>query len=297
MHVDAQLTQVLGDCLAACDTPVVISEAGDDLPIVYVNPAFEAMTGYRAEDVLGRNCRFLQGMDTDPATVRTLTEHLGAGAFVQVRLLNYRADGTPFWCELHLSPVRDAAGAVTRFIGIQHDVTAEVTRLQQATEAATRDALTGLMNRSAFAAATERELVRATRHRRSAGVLFLDVDRFKQVNDTFGHATGDAYLEHLARTLEHHLRGEDISARHAGDEFTVLLTDLPAGPAAAAAAIERAARHLSAALAEPFVVDGARHRVAVTIGRALFPHDGATVQQLLAEADADMYQRKRAAAG
>lgn len=301
MHVDVDdaMARRLADCLVAADTPVVVVDAVDDLPIVFANAAFETMTGYRANELLGRNCRLLQGRDTDPDAVRTIREQLAAGRPVQVPLLNYRADQTPFWCNVHISPVRDTTGRVVRFISVQHDITTAVTQLREATRAATSDPLTGLMNRNAFAAQTERELLRAARHDRAAGVLFLDIDQFKQVNDTHGHTVGDAYLTHVADTLRTHLRREDTSARHGGDEFTVLLTDLPAGPAAQTAA-DTAAAHLRSALSQPFTLHGTHnhehhdthHRLAVSIGRALFPHDATTVPGLISHADADMYRHK-----
>jgi diguanylate cyclase (GGDEF)-like protein/PAS domain S-box-containing protein len=264
-----------------------------DFPIVYVNPAFEALTGYRAEDVLGRNCRLLQGPGSDPRTITEIGRRLRAGQFVRVRILNYRADGSAFWCELHISAVRDTDGRVSRFVAIQHDATDEVTLLEEMSRAATLDPLTGLMNRTAFAAAMERELARAHRHDRAVGVLFLDVDRFKQVNDTHGHPVGDQYLLHVARTLRLHLRGEDVCARHGGDEFTVLLSDLPHGAAGAEAAAS-IVRELRAALDTPFTLGVTRHRPSVTVGLALYPSDATTGHELVLEADADMYRRKHA---
>ena len=294
MHVDAEMAQVLAQCLTASDTAVVVTDAADDMPIVYVNAAFEVLTGYRADVVLGRNCRLLQGVDTDPAAVRAIGERLRSGEFAKERLINYRADGTPFWCEVRISAVRDTTGTVVRFIGVQHDVTDEVVLLQDATRAAASDPLTGLMNRTAFAGQAELELLRAARHGRAACMLFLDVNQFKMVNDTHGHDVGDAYLQHVARTLDHQLRHGDLAARHGGDEFTVLLTDLPAG-AAAATAVDIAVTHLRAALSNAFEHDGVRHRAAVTVGRALFPRDGSTVRELITHADSDMYDVKRSA--
>jgi diguanylate cyclase (GGDEF)-like protein len=134
--------------------------------------------------------------------------------------------------------------------------------------------------------------VRAHRHHRGVGVLFLDVDRFKQVNDTHGHQTGDRYLMNVAAVLREHLRGEDISARHGGDEFTVLLSDLPAGADGAHAA-ESIVRHLCSALSAPVTLNGTVHRPSVTIGQALYPADATTSLELIASADADMYRRRR----
>lgn len=291
MQIDADLAQMLVESLEASDTPVVIADAADDFPIVYVNAAFESLTGYQADDVLGRNCRLLQGPGSDPRTITDIGRRLRAGQFVRARLLNYRADGSAFWCELHISAIRDTDGHVSRFIAVQHDVTGEVTLLEEMTRAATLDPLTGLMNRTAFAAAMERELARAHRHDRAAGVLFLDVDRFKQVNDTHGHSVGDQYLLHVARTLRLHLRGEDVCARHGGDEFTVLLSDLPHGTAGTEAA-SSIVTQLRSALDAPFLLGETVHRPSVTVGHAIYPSDATTGHELVLKADADMYRQK-----
>ncbi len=293
MHIDADMAQTIIESVRASDTSIVISEAVDDFPIIYVNAAFEALTGYRAEDILGRNCRLLQGPGSDPDTIMSIGRRLREGQSVRDRLLNYRADSSAFWCELHISVVRDPDGQITRYIAVQHDVTDDMALLDKITRAATLDPLTRLMNRTTFAAAMERELVRAHRHDRAAGVLFLDVDGFKQVNDAYGHPVGDQYLLHVATTLREQLRGVDLAARHGGDEFTVLLTDLPPdgeGVDALASIVE----HLRSALNKPFRLDGTLHRPSVTIGRARYPADGSTGNELVAHADGDMYLRKPA---
>jgi PAS domain S-box-containing protein len=102
----------------------MITDSGQaDNPVIYTSPAFERITGFKLEEVLGRNCRFLQGKDTDPAAVTQLKEAIRAGVKCSVELLNYRKDGTPFWNELSISPVRDTAGRLTHFVGVQADVT------------------------------------------------------------------------------------------------------------------------------------------------------------------------------
>lgn len=113
--------------LAACAEGITIADARlPDHPLIYINAGFERLTGYSAAEVLGRNCRFLQGSGTDPDTVETLRQAIRAQREVTVQLLNYRKDGTPFWNRLSITPVRDAAGLVTHLIGVQSDVTAEV---------------------------------------------------------------------------------------------------------------------------------------------------------------------------
>ena len=117
--------RLLGGGLASAVDGIIIADARrPDIPIVYANPAFLLLTGYSEEEVLGRNCRFLQGADTDPAAVTEIREALRAGELCRVPLLNYRKDHTPFWNDLVISPMRDEAGAVTHFVGVQHDATA-----------------------------------------------------------------------------------------------------------------------------------------------------------------------------
>jgi diguanylate cyclase (GGDEF)-like protein/PAS domain S-box-containing protein len=287
---DPDLARLLAWCVTGSDMPFTVVDAtAPDMPLVYVNAAFEVMTGYQAGAAIGRNPRFLQGPRTDPAVAHDLGHQLREGRSAHARLVNYRADGTPFWNEMHIYAVRDPAGRVAYFTGTQRDVTTEVSETQKLKDAATRDPLTRLLNRTSFAAEVERELARAARHTSSVGLLFMDIDRFKSVNDTHGHHVGDGYLIHVAETLRHRLRRQDLAARHAGDEFTVLLTDLPANGTDAAAHV---VADLHTAVAQPFTVDGVPHRVSVTIGTALFPRDGTTLRDLLAHADTDMYARK-----
>lgn len=282
---------LLSFCIAAADTPITIADAlGADHPLVYVNRAFEVMTGYAAQDVLGRNARFLQGPATDRAAVHAMGAGLRSGRFTRVRLLNYRADGTSFWNDVHISVARDSTGTVTHFMGVQHDVTPEVEAQTRAVQAMTRDPLTGLLNRAAFDDALHRVLERAAAAGTAAAVLFLDIDAFKGVNDVHGHLVGDVYLTHAARCLQSRLREQDVVGRRGGDEFVAVLAGVPGD---AAHAVDRVVADLDAALREPFTVDEAVHRMTVSIGAAVFPRDGTTARDLVRHADAAMYRRKR----
>jgi diguanylate cyclase (GGDEF)-like protein/PAS domain S-box-containing protein len=285
------LGALLVACVSATETAVSVMDAtSPDLPLLYVNPAFERMTGYSAAEAVGRDVGFLHGPATDPDTVRAIADGAEAGRHTRARLVHYRADGTPFWVEVRISPVRDDDGVVTRFVAVHHDVSVEVSAEREAAYAAARDALTGLLNRSAFVAHLERELSRAQRQGGAVGVLFLDVDSFKAVNDTYGHLVGDGYLLHVAECLRQRLRGQDAAARVGGDEFVALLADLPDDGADSAAHV---VADLRRALAGPFGVDGVEHTAHVSVGTALFPRDGLTVRDLVACADADMYRGKR----
>jgi len=290
------VTALIMASVAASTTTVVVCDASaPDLPLVYVNAAFTALTGYTEAQALGRNCRFLQGPGTDPVTVRAIGDAVRGGDPVECRLLNYRADGAAFWNELRISPVHDAHGSITHFMATQRDVTDEMTARVADRRAATRDPLTGLLNRTVFVEQLEHELGRAARHGTAVGVLFADVDHFKEVNDTRGHQFGDELLRHVSHRLREDLRAQDAAARLGGDEFAALITDLPTDRAhddvaAVVADLERS-------LAQPVLVDGAEYRVTVSIGAAVHTAGSVTARRLLEEADAAMYARKRQAAG
>ena len=270
--------------LAAATSGVVITDARrPDNPVVYVNPAFERMTGYAQAEMLGRNCRLLQGPQTDPATVRVLGEALRAGAEVRATLVNYRRDGSPFWCELNLAPVLDDRGELIQYVGVQNDVTARVEAEQHLRHLAEHDALTGLPNRAALQRRAQ-ELLRA---HADVALLFVDLDGFKAVNDALGHEAGDVALCRVAERLREAAGPGSFVARHAGDEFVVLLQG------ADHAATLRAGAAVEAALRRPVDVQGRPVAVPASVGVATFPQDGRDVAGLLRAADAGMYERKR----
>lgn len=154
----ALYADALAASVAAAPTGVVISDANQpDCPIVFANPAFHRITGYPPEEVIGRNCRFLQGSGTDPAAVQAIRRALAAGEPVDVRLVNYRRDGKRFVNELHISPVRDAAGKLVYFMGIQHDVTERV-KAEDAARRARRAAEKASAEKSDFLAFVSHEV-------------------------------------------------------------------------------------------------------------------------------------------
>jgi diguanylate cyclase (GGDEF)-like protein/PAS domain S-box-containing protein len=288
---DSDTAALLLTCATAADTPLCIADATvPDQPLLYVNPAFETLTGYPAHHVLGRNCRFLQGPDTDPAAVRALGDGIRSGTSVGCRLVNYRADGSPFWNEVRISAVRDPEGRVTHFLATQRDVTSDVEARADELRAASRDPLTALPSRVHFVTEVDRELARATRHGGAFAVLLLDVDDFKSVNDRHGHLVGDGHLIHVAECLRGRLRGQDVAARLGGDEFVALLVGL--ARETAADAVTHVVADLQRVLAEPFTVDGVVYRTTVTIGSAVYPDHGSTARELMRRADVDMYGRK-----
>jgi diguanylate cyclase (GGDEF)-like protein/PAS domain S-box-containing protein len=297
---------LLHRALAATTSGVTIADmTAPDQPLVYVNAAFEELTGRSAAQVLGRNCRFLQGPDTDPGVVARMRAAINEGSEFRATLLNHRGpEREPWWNEIHLAPVLDADGVVVQYIGVQTDVTARVTaerellqerdrtrrHLAQIEKLAYTDPLTGLANRRRFEERMESALWQARLDGASVALLFLDLDGFKAVNDALGHAAGDQLLQVVADRLRGRLRRGDLLARLGGDEFLVGLLGLD--PATAQQEAEQVAEQLRAALSEPVQLGTEVVRVQASVGVGVHPDDGTEFGPLLHRADARMYARK-----
>jgi diguanylate cyclase (GGDEF)-like protein/PAS domain S-box-containing protein len=303
--------ELLHRALAATTSGVTIAAFDQpDQPLVYVNEAFAAMAGFPVEHVLGDNCRFLQGPDTDLAAVARIRSALAAGEECRETLLNYRGpERTPWWNEVFLSPVADEQGRVLQYIGVQNDVTARVeadralalerdraaSYLARIERFAFTDPLTGLANRRGMEERLEVAMWDARSTDEAAlAVLFLDLDGFKRVNDRHGHAVGDQLLVRTAGRLSARLRRGDVLARLGGDEFLVVLCGLV--PATARAEATRVADSLVAALSAPLELDGSTVQVGVSVGVGVFPADAPDLRGLLHAADLRMYAAKRAPA-
>ena len=406
----------------AADSGFLIVDARlPDQPIIYCNPAFEKITGYAFREVVGRNCRFLQKPGEEPEKLARLRAAIHAGETCQIVLRNYRKDGTLFWNELTVSPVKDKQGDVTYLIGVQNDVSErfrieelrrdsesrfralfdnsldgiayfsldghcistnqaycdmlgyeeqeilkaryeDITPLQwhgpendiiisqllvrgytdlyekeyirkdgsifpvsvraalhydaegnpagiwsivrdisQYKEAiaslrekearmeylAYHDALTQLPNRLLFQDRVSQALERARRSGRKLAVMLLDLDRFKNINDSLGHAIGDCFLKEISSRITGSIREADTAARIGGDEFVVVLEDLHDINSATGVA-----NKLLKVLARPVRVEEHELYTTASIGISVFPGDGDSVDSLIKAADAAMYRAK-----
>jgi diguanylate cyclase (GGDEF)-like protein/PAS domain S-box-containing protein len=282
--------ELLQRAMAAATNGIVIADATrEDCPIIYINAGFERLSGYSYEDVMGRNCRFLQGAETDPASVRELGDAVRRGIERRVTLLNYRRDGKPFWNELFLAPVHDADGHLVQYVGIQNDVTERRHAEEQVAHMAYHDALTGLANRAKLEASLGRALRDANQRKHSLALLYLDLDDFKAVNDRLGHGAGDELLREAARRLTTICRPSDVLARQGGDEFLILLDALEEEPEKTASAV---AERATQTLREPFDLEGQKVVVGASVGLSLFPRDASDAESLLKHADTAMYAAK-----
>ena len=297
---------LLHRALAATTSGVTIADMTQpDQPLVYANAAFEALSGLALEQVLGRNCRFLQGSDTDPTALSRLRAAVDAGQECRETLLNYRgAERRPWWNEIFLAPVTDDVGRVVQYIGVQNDVTARVeaeralvrerdraqSYLARIEQLAYTDPLTGLANRRRVEERIEAALLDARIADGALALLYLDLDGFKAINDELGHAAGDQVLVSTAQRMQDRLRRTDVLARLGGDEFLVGVLGLDALTAASEAAA--LASQLAQALSHPLTVDGRDVQVRVSVGVSTYPHDGDSVGTLLRTADMRMYASK-----
>lgn len=188
--------------------------------IVFVNAAFTRLTGYTAEEAIGRSPRLLQRPQAvDPETQRAIRAGLASGEGFQGPVLNFGKDGTSYWLDMHIFALHDDRGLVTHFAAIERDITARVLREIELQSAANTDALTGLFNRRAL----EYMVAGAWNSNATNCVQLLDLDQFKGINDTYGHAVGDKVLEALADVLLKDARDGDYPVRLGGDEFAMVL--------------------------------------------------------------------------
>ncbi|HEY3766247.1 MAG TPA: bifunctional diguanylate cyclase/phosphodiesterase, partial [Gaiellales bacterium] len=205
-------------------------------------------------------------------------------------------DGSEVHVSLTISPIVDTAGRVIGAAEIGRDITARKLAEKRVAYLAYHDDLTGLPNRLMFAEHLDLALARAQRHGHGVAVLYVDLDDFKNTNDTHGHQAGDQLLRQVARRLERATRATDLVARHGGDEFLVLVADLPADATPDPREIARTiAAHVAEALAAPAAIDGQAIAVGGSVGIALYPDDATTRDELLRRADAAMYRSKELA--
>ncbi|WP_419759751.1 EAL and GGDEF domain-containing protein [Acidisoma sp.] len=394
---------------------VMITDAGHLDPagprIVYTNPAFTAMTGYGAEEVVGKTPLILQGPRTGPEVTDRIRSALSSWKPVLVDILHYRKDATPFWVELSISPICNENGRYTHWLFAQRDIaerkllsealmaqnellevtlksigdavictdlqgnvtfsnivaekllgaaagppTVEILRMidacrngpqspaaagsgdtpilppdytltrsdgckiavegcvtpifgrasdeagkvivfrdvtvaravaHQTKHAAYHDALTGLPNRLLLSDRIEQAVALAKRHQKPIAVLFLDLDGFKHINDTLGHAIGDKLLQSVGNRLVSCVRLSDTVSRQGGDEFVILVSDMSEPPDAAIAA-----RRFLQVLGEPHSLDGHELQITASIGISVFPDDGLDAPALIKAADTAMYKVK-----
>jgi len=267
---------------------ILITDAAlPDDPIVYVNPAFERITGYAAQEVLGHNPRFLNESARDQPELEEIQTALREKREGMVQVRNFRKDGTQFWNEFSIAPVRDERARVTHFIGIVNDITERKHYEAQLEYQSNHDGLTGLPNRNLLMDRLRQALFHAQRHESQAAVLFIDLDHFKFINDSLGHHMGDRLLKIIAGRIAECVRSMDTVARQGGDEFVVVLSDLNQSEDAAIVA-----QNIRNSISRPLMIEEHELEISSSIGISIYPKDGEDGQTLLKNADVAMYRAK-----
>ncbi len=253
-----------------------------------INPAFTRMTGYSEDEIRGIESSILNCSQHSEEFHRNLRQTLSRTGHWSGEIWQRRKDGEEFLCWLELSEVTDRYGVRTHWVGVLTDITDRKRAEQELRYLANYDTLTGLPNRTLLGERLAHALIRARRHGSKVAVLFLDLDRFKHVNDSMGHAAGDRLLKAAAARIMSAVRETDTVARLGGDEFTVIVEDL-SDPNQA----ERVAQKLIHAFMKPLDIDG-RTEVVISpsIGISIYPDHGQVPTDLLKFADTAMYQAK-----
>lgn len=257
--------------------------------IEYVNPRFVEMTGYLPEEVIGQNPRIWQSGITPLKTYQRLWATIKGGEVWHGEVLNKAKDGHLFWENARISPIKNDDGEITHFVAVKEDITERKAQEEIIWRQAHYDGLTGLPNRELFAMRLEQALNQADLSEAQAGLLYIDLDGFKQVNDSFGHAAGDTLLREAARRLLTCVRDSDTVARLGGDEFAMVLAQVHGVSGA-----QVVAQKVLQVLMQPFQLQEQGVTLSASVGIVLYPDDGDTADALLRHADTAMYRAKEA---
>ncbi len=255
--------------------------------IEYVNPRFTEVTGYSANELYGRTPSLLKSGRTSDETYAELWQTILGGKVWRGELFNRVKDGQIICEQVSISPIVDEAGAVTHFVGVKEDITRRKATEEQINHLAYHDALTDLPNRVLFRDRLDQALRRYRRHNVPFALLVLDLDHFKDINDSLGHSAGDELLRLVAQRVKGQLRSTDTFSRLGGDEFGIIQSGI-GGPADAAAL----AIKVIASFGDPFPVGSMRLHSNSSIGIAVPGRDMTDVDELISRADIALYKAK-----
>lgn len=256
--------------------------------ILAVNLAFTQLTGYNIEDVRGKNPGMLSSGQNPPDLYQAMWSDLVQTDHWQGEIIDQRKDGSTYPKWLAISVVRDPQGHLTHYVGSFTDISERKKAANHIAYLAHHDTLTGLQNRYSLLNKLEQALATVHRTGRMLAVMFIDLDRFKTINDTLGHACGDSLLQQVASRLRNSVSDSDIVARFGGDEFVVVLSDVADIPA-----ISRVTEKLLETLRIPYLIGTQELHSTPSIGVALFPTDGDSPEVLMKNADVATHHAKR----
>lgn len=282
---ELELTQLASAVKQAADMVVITDRDG---VIEYANQAFEEITGHDRLLAVGRRLSMIKSGKHGKRFYEHVWNTILGGRVCREVFVNRKKDGSIYYEEKTISPLRDDQGAITHFVSTGRDITERIRAQQHLKFLAHHDSLTELPNRALFLDRLRRAIGRAHRTERYLAVLFLDLDRFKQINDTLGHDVGDRILQAVSRRISASIRAEDTLARLGGDEFVLLVEDLEATDT-----IARVVEKIMEAMSAPVVLEERDYFLTLSIGVAVYPTDATDGASLLRLADVAMYQAKK----
>ena len=262
-----------------------------DRRIVHVNKAYTVMTGYEENEFLGKIPLLLQP-ESKSKTYQEIQEKLKLNGSWEGELWSSRRNGSSFPEMISIKAICNKQGEVTNYFSMSKDITEEKKWEKQLYEMAHYDSLTGLPNRTLFQDRLTQEIIRCERYEKHVAVLFLDIDLFKAINDSLGHAAGDDLLKIISNRLKETLRSVDSIARMGGDEFTILVTDLAVEYKKNVGYLRNLSEKIIEVVNQPMEIEGRDISVTCSIGVAVYPDDANNVDDLLRNADSAMYYAK-----
>jgi len=264
---------------------IMITDADNN--IVEVNPAFTKLTGYTHDEVLGKNPRLLASGNESKEVFEEMWGSLIEHGHWEGELWNRRKDGVAYLEKLFIYTLKDAQGNVVNRVGIFSDITRHKAEMNTASHHAQHDFLTNLPNRMLFRDRFNQQFAQAKRYPKKFAVMYIDLDKFKPVNDTLGHQVGDQLLMAVADRLKSQVRETDTVSRFGGDEFAILITEVMTKRD-----VTNMAEKILAALNQPFILGSHTVNISASLGIAIYPDDGNEMESLLSKADGAMYEAK-----
>lgn len=277
--------RLLGTAVSTAANAIFITNQHGE--ILWTNAAFQRLSGYTTEELLGRCPRILRSGVHPPSFYEQMWRTMLAGEVWSGEVVERRKDGALYTVQQTVTPLHDKEGRLSHFVAIHEDITRRKEAEARVEYLAYHDALTGLPNRTLFEDRLKQAILQARRNARLLALLFVDLDQFKIINDTLGHAAGDQFLQEVAQRLHSLVRATDSVARLGGDEFVIIQTDLANVDGAA-----RLASKILHSLAGPYVVHGQELHATASIGITVYPPDDPQGSRLLENADLAMYRAK-----
>ncbi|QHU98929.1 EAL domain-containing protein [Synechocystis sp. CACIAM 05] len=277
--------KILSQACEQSPASIVITDVQGN--ITYVNPKFEEISGYKSAEVLGRNPRILKSGNKTQEDYELMWKTLASGRNWHGEFHNRRKNGELYWERASISPISNQQGIVTHYVAVKEDITKEKQQAEALFHQAHYDHLTGLPNRILAKDRLQQAIESALRQKHIFGLMFLDLDNFKKVNDTLGHDAGDQLLVEVSERLQRALRQTDTVARLGGDEFLIILDQV-----SHSRKLMAIAQRLLRVMRQPVNLQGLEFFVHGSIGITVFPDDGFHADVLLRNADTAMYAAK-----